>query len=769
MRTETFILIEDIMTLEKFIIKYRLTIIIIFPLISFLMIFSLAQVEIEANINDMIPADMPSRVQTDHIDSVFGSNNLVIIVLETPDILEPETLNRIKQLTRAFQRQAGIERVTSLFTLKHIKYENGAMIVNPAITRIPKSKEKIEILREKLKKNTLINGTVISEDFTKTAILLAPKKQVDENLLLENIKHILANIPGQEKIYTGGLPVVNATIINDIFKDVIYLLPIGFLLMTFMLFLAFRQLRGVLLPFGTVVMAIILSFALMPLLGWKIAIVTILMPVMLIAVANDYGIHIIAKYNELLADKPTWTKKELALAALKRLKYPILITGLTTVVGILGLLVHIIVHARQLGVLTSLGIMWAVLLSLFFIPAFLTYLPKTSRKKKTQTKIPKLRLLDRFLPRLSHFILQHPKKIVIIFLLFSLIVSLGIFNLKIDGNIENFFKEDHNIKRSSKIINEHFGGSQTLSMMFEGDIKDPDLLARMESYEMELIKNGDIGKVSSIVNALKEISKGLYPPEHPLYNHIPPTRDAVAQYLELYYMNGDPSDFEQLIDFTNEKAQMIVRINKADGFIIKNVVKHIETLTKNDPQLIMLGGEALITSQMNLAIVEGQVKSLIFAVIAIMLILMWVFHSFSAGLFAALPLLIAEAILFGVMGYAGIRLDAATALLSSVMIGVGVDYTIHFLWRYRDEYQENHNAEASIKKALLGSGKGIIFNAWSVIMGFAALLFSSFIPIQYFGFLVVISITVCLIAALILVPAMCLVFKPRFLEPKELI
>jgi len=755
------------MRAEQFIIKYRLAIIIIFPILTLLFVFGLMHLEIEPNMNDMIPISMPSRVQTNHIETIFGSNNLVIIVLETDDVLNSSTLKRVKDLTRAFQRLGNIERVTSLYTLKQIENENGSMIVNQAVPRIPGSQKIREELREDLRNNTLVYGTVISEDFTKTAILLTPQKNSNENEVLQEIEEILHDINGNEKIYKGGLPIVNATIIKDIAKDVVYLLPIGFLLMTGMLYFAFRQLRGILLPFGTVLMAIILSFGLMPVLGWKIAIVTVLMPVMLIAVANDYGIHMIAKYNELLEIHPDWTKKELVQKTFTSLKYPILITGITTIVGILGLLVHIIVHARQLGILASAGIVWAITLSLLFLPSILSYLPKKTAKKKFRNGKHQKRLLDRLLPSLGHFIISHPKKIVIGSLILSLALSLGILNLKIDGNVENFFKDKHSIKVSSKLINEHFGGAQTLSILFEGDIKDPILLNRMENYENTLTKNPDIGKITSVVNAIKEISKGLYDANDPLYDRIPDTRNAVAQYMELYYLNGDPDDFEQLIDFNYEKAQMIIRINKSDGFIIKKVVKQINTLTANDPNVTMLGGEALITSDMNFAIVSGQVKSLILAIIAIMVILMLVFRSIPAGIFAALPLLLAEGILFGLMGYVGIRLDAATALLSSVMIGVGVDYTIHFLWRYREEYHQSNSAQEGVRKALLGSGKGIIFNAWSVIVGFAALIFSSFLPIQYFGFLVIISISVCLIAALVLVPAMCLVFKPKFLELKE--
>jgi len=755
------------MRTEQFIIKYRLAIIIVFPVLTLLFAFGLMNLEIEPDINDMIPSTMASRIQTDHIESIFGSNNLIVVVLETEDVLDPVTLKRVKKLTRVFQRHGDIERVTSLFTLKQIKNDSGMMIVDPAIQRAPNSPEAREKLREDLRGNTLVYGTVISEDFTKTAILLTPDKNKDENELVRNIEMILESNPGNEIIYTGGLPIVNATIIKDIFKDIVYLLPIGLILMTCMLYFAFKQLRGVLLPFGVVIMAIILSFGLMPILGWKIAIVTILMPVMLIAVANDYGIHMIAKYHELLEIHPEWSKKELAIQTFKSLKHPIMITGITTVVGILGLLVHIIVHARQLGVLASIGIVWAIGLSLLFIPACLSYLPKKAPKKKYRNGKHKKRFLDRSLAFLSRVIIKHPKKIVITSLTLAVIIAAGIGNLKIDGNVENFFKEKHSIKVSSKIINEDFGGAQTLSILFEGNIKDPVLLKRMENYESILLEHDDVGKVTSVVNAIKEISKGLYNDNDPRYNEIPESSQAVAQYMELYYMNGDPDDFEQLIDFNYEKAQMIIRINKADGNIIKKVVKEIKELTQDDPNVSMLGGEALITSDMNYAIVNGQVKSLALAIVSIMIILMIVFRSFGAGLFAALPLLLAESMLFGLMGYLGVRLDSATALLSSVMIGVGVDYTIHFLWRYRDEYRQSRSAQESIKKALLGSGKGIIFNAWSVIVGFAALLFSSFLPIQYFGFLVVISITVCLVAALILVPAMCLVFKPKFLEPKE--
>ena len=116
------------------------------------------------------------------------------------------------------------------------------------------------------------------------------------------------------------------------------------------------------------------------------------------------------------------------------------------------------------------------------------------------------------------------------------------------------------------------------------------------------------------------------------------------------------------------------------------------------------------------------------------------------------------------MGFLGISLDIATTLLSSIMIGVGVDYTIHFLWRYRHERREGFAHKEAIVRTLTTSGRGIVFNALSVIIGFTALLYSTFLPVQFFGFLVVVTIGACLIGALVLLPALVLVLKPKFLD-----
>jgi hypothetical protein len=157
--------------------------------------------------------------------------------------------------------------------------------------------------------------------------------------------------------------------------------------------------------------------------------------------------------------------------------------------------------------------------------------------------------------------------------------------------------------------------------------------------------------------------------------------------------------------------------------------------------------------------------SLALAALLVTLVVATLLRSLAAGLLSVSPLLLALIMIFGVMGFVGIELNLVTALLSSIMIGVGVDYTIHYLWRYRDERFAGYSAEDAVERALSTTGRGIVFNGLSVVVGFAVLIISAFYPVRFFGLLVAISILASLVAALVVVPALVLVVKPRFLEP----
>ena len=302
-----------------------------------------------------------------------------------------------------------------------------------------------------------------------------------------------------------------------------------------------------------------------------------------------------------------------------------------------------------------------------------------------------------------------------------------------------------------------------INIMFDGDIKDPAILTKMSTYEEELEKMPGVGSVTSIATIIRKMSTALNDPSDPGYNRIPQTREGVAQYIELYSMNGDPSAFENLVDFDYTKAIMTIQCNYEKLSEAKLITDKIKALTKDDPGTV-IGGYALVEKEMSESVVTGQYYSLIFAFLAIVILLAIIFKSVSAGLLGSIPLLYAVFCIFGLMGWLGIELNIITALLSSISIGLGVDFTIHIFWRVRSELSLGVGYPAAFQTAIRTTGRGITINALSVMLGFSVLFLSAFPLIKSFALLIILSLLFCLFSALMLIPAICIIFKPKFLK-----
>lgn len=750
------------MKLEKFVIKYRLPIILLTFIVTIIVAIPLRNAKIDAGTKNFLPKNIPSRVNTEKIDEIFGASEPLMLLFESDDILNDSTLSRIKSICRKFDKMNELDKVMSLFHMKSIKGEYGTMIVDPAIKRIPKTEKQREKLRSELSANEMVMGVVVSENFRYTMVLATLKPEANEVEVLDKIDLLLAEYPGRATIHYGGTPYIRRFIEKDINTDFSILLPIALFIMLVFLYFSFREKRGVLLPFSVVLLSIIFSMGVLPLLGWPISIVTILVPIMLIAIANDYGIHFISYYQELNTAHPDWSMKQIVQQTVAHLKKPVTITALTTVAGILGLLAHIMVPARQVGVAAALGIVFALLLSLMYIPALLSYMKKG--KPIHEHRNGKRSLLDRFLVKIGIIVCNYPKRVLIISFIIMLAIGSGILRLKVDSNTENLFPEKHPVSVCTEIINDELSGSSNILLMFEGDIKSPSILKKMDLIEKELINEPGIGDVFSLATVLRQMSKALNEPEDSSYNKIPDNRNAIAQYLELYLMNGDPEDLEQIVNFDFTQALLTIRINNANTDAIEKVLAKLNTLVENDSNIHEPAGYSIITYDLAHLIVKGQKMSLLFAIAAVVILLLIIFRSLLAGILGGVPLVLAIVILFGLMGWTGIPLDISSALLSSIMIGVGIDYTIHFLWRYKHERLLGLDSFGAVKKTLSTTGRGITINAFSVMIGFLVLFISAFASLKIFGFLIVFSILVCLLCALIVVPVLVLILNPKFLE-----
>ncbi len=734
----------------RFVIRFRRWIIALFIVLTVLFAIPLRNAQIDSDVQNILPPDMPEQIHLKELEKEFGGMEMAIVMVTAPDVLAPAVRQELVAIAHALRGVEGVERVHTIPDLE------------PDPLDEPPTEQE---LRERIKNNPMIYGRLIAKDFTAAAIVLQLPNNGKEYLVTNEIRRRIQKTAPKAKVYYGGMPFIRESISRDVPHDMMIFLPVGLLIMILFLFISFRQLRGVLLPFAVVVMSIVFSMGLVPLLGWKMMTVTVLLPVILLAIANDYGIHLISQYQLDNTPGKKHSAEELAKKGLLSLGTPIIFTGVTTIAGMLCLVIHTLVPASQMGWLAAAGILFALLASLLFIPAVLATLPVAQPIIKADPN--KRHILDRILSVIARFEAHHPRKILLFFLILTAIVASGIAFIHVDSNLVSYYPKGHEVRESAKIVDSKFGGAQIVAIKVEGDILSPKLLRTIDSVEKQIAALPHVGNTISVARLVRLMSTGFIEKGQKGYNAIPPDKKAVEWYFDNYKKMGDASELKTLVNDSFTAAQITVQITSTSSEVMRGVVKQIKKIIAGDPHFTTMSGSAVVFSALMEKVVWGQIATLLLSLLVISLLVSFLFRSFVAGLLSLIPLAVSLLLLFGIMGYSGIPLDIVTTMLSSIVVGVGVDYTIHFLWKYKEERAKGNTPRQSVDETLRTAGRGIIFNAFSVMVGFIVLFFSAFLPIRFFGFLIILSIGMSLVGALIVLPAIVVVFRPRFLEPKK--
>jgi uncharacterized protein len=751
--------------MSGFIIKYRWWIIGISLAMAAGFGAAIPFSETDPDIRNYVPASLSSRQETDSIEKEFGVQDIVLLLFHDSCILNHAELQRVYSIDQAISRFSGVSSRISPFTVRSIKNSEGTLVAEKLIGTLPEDSSEIASLRQNILENRFAKDIAFSSDLSSAAITATINTRVPEPVTLHRIDSAIRANPGQSEVLTGGLPFIRSFVMKDVRDDGLILVPAALIIMLLVLKLTLGHWRAVMMPFSVVVLSTVISLGLLTIAGWKMSILTLLVPVILIAVGNNYGIYLVARYQELTNSEPGASGQSVLRKLLKSLNMPILFSGLTTIAGILGLLSHSVIPARQVGILAAVGVSLALLMSLLMIPALISMQKPAILEKPGKRLVNKI--FERFLDKLASLVIRCPGRILIVSVVVTLLISTGSLLLKTDTNQENYFPSGHPVRKASEMINSRFGGSQTISVMVSGDIKDPRIMQAIDNLTTSVERVRGVGHVFSISQVVREMSKAVYDANDPGSGSIPSSGEAIAQLFELYNMSGDPEDFRQLMNIDNTRAHILIKLSDPSNEVISKVKMVIREKTVDFPAKIDVGGYAIIMDDFAESIIRGQISSLVFAFVTVFVLLAIIFKSLKGGLAGSIPLGASILILFGFMGLAGIALDAATALLSSIMIGVGVDFTIQYVWCLNAKIRQGSDIIDATPQAIKTIGRSIIINAFSVMAGFSALMLSQFTSIRFFGYLVLISIGSCLLGAIVVIPAFMVWFRPAFVM-KEL-
>lgn len=742
------------------VVRWARPIVLVGVVSALLFLIPLRKIEIDAEIKNQLPPDMPARQHVRAIEQRFGGSELIMIVVEAPDVLEASTLRRVQQLSDEIARVPNVERVLSPFTLSEIRGSaDGMLTVDKAISSLPESPAATAELRERLLRNPFVIGNVLAKDFRAVSLMAQLSTDAKDAEVVNAVREAVARVPGPETVRIGGMPTVRQQVSEDIRADIRRFAPIGLVVMLGFLWFALRQAYAVLVPFGIQLLAIIISMGLIPLFGWKMQMVTVVLPVVLLAIGNDHTVHLVARYQQARAAGDS--APDAARRVLGELGFPVLTAGITTVAGFACLVTHIVIPAAQLGVLAAIGLGFVMIAAVTIAPALLALSPSFARPAPAA---PKPRLLQAALDRLTSFAIARRRMTANAITVLAALASTGLFFLEVDTNPINYYPASAPVPVTARALGDHFGGSVELSVMVEGDILDPAVLGKIDALESELRRMPEVGYTLSVARIVRAMNDAVSGEDG---TALPDRREAISQLFLLYSMGGSTADLERWVDFDYRHALVTARLESLSTSEIGAVVDRVRIYAAREmgSLQVTVGGFGVVFADLVGAIVGGQLSSLALSVALVFGLNAIGFGSLAAGLWSMIPLVLGVPALFGLMGLFSIELNVVTAMLSSIVVGVGVDYGVHLLWEYREQRRRGMSAEAAAHAALDATGRGITFNALAVVLGFSVLAFSNFLPVQFFGFLVVVSIGSCWLMALLLLPPLLAHFDPRFAWP----
>ena len=718
----------------------------------------------------ILPKDLDSRVSWDLIQDEFGSTEVIFVAFgkEGKSIFNPGAMATLWDLTKALEGTNQVEEVISISSATRMDNIDGFMEIDDLQSERNLNQEEVDKIQGYLDKNPTIKKRFISEDNQYFLITIQPYESGALNTFRDSITTISSPILNDYEIHYGGQAYLTGTMPELIRDDVVGLARIGVLIMTVILLANLRSIAGVTMVLMLIGLSLI---AMIGVQGWVyhltgsdrflFTLANTSMPIILLTIANSDGVHVISKFFKELRVKKD-SRKALA-STMDSLLIPIFLTTITTIAAFATMTVSPIEPLFGYGIIIGAGIAWAWFLSSLLLPAVISL----KKWDNNSIAIRRRSIFENIIKKLGKVVLTHPKYVFTVGVAFVIIGCTGLSKIIVDVNMVNFFEPGTEIRDSMDFLDEKMAGTVDIRVRAEGDMKNPEILSSMRKLQNIMEEDEKVSTSFSIANVVEQMHRTVMD-DDPSYEVIPDDQDKVNNLFTMYSMSGDPDDFSSMVDY-EYKIGLITAFSKVMSTI--EIFDYVEKMNREVMSLEASGldleftGMIVILRDLVDMIVSSSILNIVFSLIIIGIIASIFFKRILWGLLAVVPLFSAVIINFGFMGYFGIELSHVTALLSSIIIGVGVDFSIHYISQFR-RLSRTVESDKLSREVIDDVGYPIILDAGSN-MGFGALLFSVFLPIQNIGGLMVFAMVSTSIGTLTVLAALSELLKHRLIEKED--
>jgi len=805
---------------QQLILKYPLHVLIVMLLGIALCGTNVSKLEIDASAETLLLDDDKDLAFLRTVEKRFKNEEMLIIAYQPNDaLLSDESIARLKSLSNALTQLPMVESVDSLLTapLLYSPLTDMASLLSETRTLVShdinRTLAKHEFLTSPLYKESLVN-----KDFTISAILIhlvkdtqyttllekrkqllqegKPTQQVDQAFKIHrdiqrqkvsdnihNIRHILKKYQKDAKLYLGGVQMISNDIIDFVKSDLATYGTILILLLILVLGIVFRKPRWVLIPILICALSVIAITSVLGFWGWEITVISSNFIALQLIITISIVLHLIVRYEELRTHYPNASHKHTILLTMLSKLTPTFFAIVTTIAGFSSLLFSHIEPIINLGWMMSAGIVLSFIISFILFPSILVLLKKLPIKPQKQHTFS--------LAKLSSNVVLHDKKTIFTMTLIAILFTLtGASQLIVENSFINYFKQDTNIYKGMKIIDQELGGTTPLDVVltfkqektetlsddtdeddFEDDFEDEfneeadqeqywftdekiAIIHQVHDYLYNLDATGDVRSFATILDTGRILN----------YNKAFDSVEIALLYKKL------PQKYRDIIlspyvNIEHNQVRFATRIKDSTPNLRRNELLHkiekdLSVLLNPKVVQYKLSNLMVIYNNMLQSLFSSQIMtlSLVLAILFVMFLLL--FRSFSLTLIALVTNIIPIGIIFGFMGWLHIPLDIMTITIAAIAMGIGVDDTIHYIHRFKEEFVKNNSDTQVMQRTNESIGHAMVYTSLTVIIGFSILTLSNLVPTIYFGLLTMLVMFAALISNLVLLPKLLLLIKP---------
>jgi predicted RND superfamily exporter protein len=495
-----------------------------------------------------------------------------------------------------------------------------------------------------------------------------------------------------------------------------------------------------------------------------------MIPVFLMPIAILDDVHVLSEFFDqyrVLGDK-----RRALLQGMQSLYQPMLFTSLTSAVGFASLALADIPPVRVFGLFVAFGIMAAWLFSMTMVPAVISLMSDEKLKKI----LPKegndsSAIFDRVLKPIGRLAFSRARTVLILSLVLLAIGISGVMQIRINDNPVKWFKKGHPMRVADTVMNHLFGGTYMAYLAVEGQepetIKRPEVVSYLDRIQTNMEGNSLVGKTSSAADIVKRINLVLHNNDKAYYK-VPESKEAVGQFLFLFQSSGDPNDLDNFVDREARQGNIWIQMKGGDNQQMVEVESGLESFVKANPLpdgiTLHWSGLTYINKVWQDLMVFGMLKAILGSFLVVFLLMVIQFRSLTLGFLSMIPLSVSILLSYGLIGWVGKDYDMPIAVCSSLSLGLGIDFAIHFIQRFQAHYGKTGSLEETNRYMFGEPGRAIARNAIVISLGFLPLVASSLTPYVTVGFFFALLMAFSTLSTLFVLPAALRILGPRILK-----